>query len=145
MSLRLAPLTTRTLPATILVGALAMSNILAASAAGSPPEPSSRVNLGGHVPGWAQAGADLGAVAPDLELRQLTLVLKRPPTRQQAFDALLEELHDPASPNYQRWLTPSEIGRRFGTRAGDVCCYFPGYTPRPEDLADLVTALHGLP
>lgn len=114
MSLRLAPLTTRTLPATILVGALAMSNILAASAAGSPPEPSSRVNLGGHVPGWAQAGADLGAVAPDLELRQLTLVLKRPPTRQQAFDALLEELHDPASPNYQRWLTPSEIGRRFG-------------------------------
>ena len=39
----------------------------------------------------------------------------------------------------------AEIGRRFGTRAGDVCCYFPGYTPRPEDLADLVTALHGLP
>ena len=26
----------------------------------------------------------------------------------------------------------AEIGRRFGADAGDVCCYFPGYTPRPR-------------
>ena len=39
----------------------------------------------------------------------------------------------------------AELGRRFGARARDICCYFPGYTPRPEDVADLVAALHGLP
>ena len=39
----------------------------------------------------------------------------------------------------------AEIGRRFGADAGDVCCYFPGYTPRPHDVADLVAALQRLP
>ncbi|MDR3660232.1 MAG: TIGR03617 family F420-dependent LLM class oxidoreductase [Mycobacterium sp.] len=38
-----------------------------------------------------------------------------------------------------------EIGRRFAARAGEVCCYFPGYQPRPEDVRDLVTGLHRLP
>ena len=36
----------------------------------------------------------------------------------------------------------AEIVARFGAHAADVCCYFPGYTPRPEDLADFVAALH---
>jgi alkanesulfonate monooxygenase SsuD/methylene tetrahydromethanopterin reductase-like flavin-dependent oxidoreductase (luciferase family) len=38
----------------------------------------------------------------------------------------------------------AEIGKRFGAVADEVCCYFPGYTPRSEHIADLVTALHGL-
>lgn len=36
----------------------------------------------------------------------------------------------------------AEINRRFGAEVDDVCCYFPGYTPNPEDVADLITALH---
>lgn len=39
----------------------------------------------------------------------------------------------------------AEIGRRFGAHAAEVCCYFPGYTPRPEDVADFVAALHRRP
>jgi alkanesulfonate monooxygenase SsuD/methylene tetrahydromethanopterin reductase-like flavin-dependent oxidoreductase (luciferase family) len=38
----------------------------------------------------------------------------------------------------------AEIDMRFGAVADEVCCYFPGYTPRSEDVADLVTALHGV-
>ena len=38
----------------------------------------------------------------------------------------------------------AEIARRFGAVADEVCCYFPGYTPRSEDIADLITALHGI-
>jgi len=38
----------------------------------------------------------------------------------------------------------AEIARRFGAAADEVCCYFPGYTPRSEDIADLITALHGI-
>ena len=38
----------------------------------------------------------------------------------------------------------AEIGRRFGDRAREICCYFPAYTPRPEDVADLVMALQWL-
>src|SRR5258708_285864 len=35
----------------------------------------------------------------------------------------------------------AEIARRFGAVADEVCCSFPGYTPRSEAIADLVTAL----
>jgi alkanesulfonate monooxygenase SsuD/methylene tetrahydromethanopterin reductase-like flavin-dependent oxidoreductase (luciferase family) len=38
----------------------------------------------------------------------------------------------------------AEIARRFGALADEVCCYFPGYTPKTEDVADLITALHGI-
>ncbi|UGT62885.1 TIGR03617 family F420-dependent LLM class oxidoreductase [Nocardia asteroides] len=42
--------------------------------------------------------------------------------------------------------TPAEcaarIRARFGPDVAEVCCYFPGYTPAPEAVAELVTALH---
>src|SRR5262245_49468818 len=34
--------------------------------------------------------------------------------------ALLARQYDPASPDFHRWLTPSEFGRRFGARGRDV-------------------------
>ncbi len=45
--------------------------------------------------------------------------------------------------------TPEECARqiaaRFGEHAAEVCCYFPGYTPRAADIADLIGALHRVP
>jgi len=45
--------------------------------------------------------------------------------------------------------TPEECARqivaRFGDHAAEVCCYFPGYTPRGADVADLIGALHQAP
>lgn len=45
--------------------------------------------------------------------------------------------------------TPEECARqisaRFGEHAAEVCCYFPGYSPRPADVADLIGALHRAP
>lgn len=45
--------------------------------------------------------------------------------------------------------TPEECARqiadRFAGHAGEVCCYFPGYTPAAADLADLIGALHRAP
>ncbi|CPR11672.1 oxidoreductase [Mycobacterium bohemicum DSM 44277] len=38
-----------------------------------------------------------------------------------------------------------QIVARFGERAAEVCCYFPGYTPAGADLADLIGALHRAP
>ena len=34
----------------------------------------------------------------------------------------------------------AEIDRRFGAHASDVCCYFPGYNPPVDSIADLVSA-----
>ena len=45
--------------------------------------------------------------------------------------------------------TPEECAQqivaRFGDHAAEVCCYFPGYTPRSADVADLIGALHQAP
>lgn len=38
-----------------------------------------------------------------------------------------------------------QIAARFGERAAEVCCYFPGYTPAAADVADLIGALHRTP
>jgi probable F420-dependent oxidoreductase len=38
-----------------------------------------------------------------------------------------------------------EIAARYATHAGHVCCYFPGYVPRPDSVADLVAALQDIP
>ena len=38
-----------------------------------------------------------------------------------------------------------QIAERFGEHADEVCCYFPGYTPRGQDVADLIAALRRAP
>ncbi|OMC18527.1 TIGR03617 family F420-dependent LLM class oxidoreductase [Mycobacterium colombiense] len=38
-----------------------------------------------------------------------------------------------------------QIAARFGEHADEVCCYFPGYTARPADVADMIGALHRVP
>lgn len=38
----------------------------------------------------------------------------------------------------------AEIGRRFGDVAERVCCYFPGYQPPSDQIADLATSLRRL-
>src|SRR5665213_2274750 len=69
---------------------------------------------------WATAENDLGEVPPDLLLSHLTVVLRRTPEQQLAFEALLEQQQDPISPNYHHWLTPVEVGGKFGASAHDI-------------------------
>jgi probable F420-dependent oxidoreductase len=38
----------------------------------------------------------------------------------------------------------TQIHQRYGAYASDVCCYFPGYTPDPDNVADLVSAVQRL-
>ena len=42
------------------------------------------------------------------------MVLKRSPEQESALQALLASQQDPKSPNYHKWLTPEEFGKRFG-------------------------------
>ena len=76
--------------------------------------------LPNHHPQWANAGNDAGSVAPDKLLDQMTLVLARSPQQQLAFESFLEEQQNPGSPEYHHWLTPSEVGDRFGLSQQDV-------------------------
>ena len=69
---------------------------------------------------WATAENDLGAVADDLQLSHLTVVLRRSPEQQKAFEELLRRQQDPNSPNFHRWLTPVEVGETYGASQHDI-------------------------
>ena len=55
-----------------------------------------------------------GAVAPDLRLDRLQLVLSSSPEQEAALERLLRDQQDRTSPSYHRWLTPLQFGAQFG-------------------------------
>ena len=69
---------------------------------------------------WARELNEVREADPGLALTHLTVLLKRTPERQQAFEELLRQQQDPASANFHRWLTPIEVGERFGAPADRI-------------------------
>jgi len=51
--------------------------------------------------------------------QRLRLAMSLPLRNQQALTDLLEQLQDPASPNYHKYLTPAQFTERFGPSASD--------------------------
>ena len=78
------------------------------------------VRLKGQGHPLALPDEDLGAVPDSMPMAHMLLMLRRSPDQEAAFERLIDELHSPSSPNYQRWLTPEEIGQRFGVAQADV-------------------------
>ena len=76
--------------------------------------------LPNHLPNWTATGSDAGLLPPDLRLDGMTMVLARSPEQESAFENFLAEQQNPASPNYHRWLTPAEVGERFGLSELDI-------------------------
>ena len=122
--MRLVRQATRVRPLAVLFVRIGLAAALAAQA---PPRLISRAIdpgrvgvLANHHPRWANPDNDLGPLPPHYPLPALTLVLNRPPARQAAFRQFLAEQQDPASPNYHHWLSPAEIGQRFGPSDADI-------------------------
>ncbi len=85
-----------------------------------PVDNTSLATLPGSVHPLAQPGYDQGAVNESVPADRLLLLLNRPPDREAAFQQLLKDQQTPGSPNYHHWLTPEEIGSRFGPADGDM-------------------------
>lgn len=60
------------------------------------------------------------AAADDLQLDHIQLQLRRSPAQEREVAAFVDSLTDPASPNYHRWLTAAQFGRRFGVAQADI-------------------------
>ena len=118
--------TLRQLPLMALAGVLLFSAISPAQHASpaarivDPIDENQLVTLKGNVNPHANAKNDRGPVSDSLPLDDLTLVLGRTPEQQAAFDAYVQSEYDPGSPNYHKWLTPSQIGNQFGPAAPDI-------------------------
>lgn len=86
----------------------------------APIDESELVTLKGNVHPAAIAQNDRGPVSGSFALPDLTLVLSRGPEQQAAFDAYVQSEYDSGSSNYHQWLTPAEIGTRFGPASSDI-------------------------
>jgi probable F420-dependent oxidoreductase len=82
-----------------------------------------------EVEGWAEVQPKLNALSKRGAFREMRALITDPMVHTIGIVGTPEQC-------------AAEIDARFGKLSDEVCCYFPGYTPRSEDVADLVTALH---
>ena len=72
------------------------------------------VPLPGNRHPFAIPTNDRGRVAPGLPMQRMLLVLKRNPVLEAGLEQLIVDQQDKSSPSYHVWLTPQEVGERFG-------------------------------
>ena len=103
---------------------------------GPQPERSSLTRLKGHVPAWASAANDTGAVADDTSLH-LTFILARDAESEAAFTQLLADQQDTASARFHQWLTPGEIGDLYGPTQHDIDAFTAWLTGQGLAVSDV--------
>ncbi len=85
-----------------------------------PIDDTERVSLPGNHPTFARPEFATGAVSADTQLERMILVLSPAPEQKKALVSLLAAQQDPSSSEYHRWLTPEEVGLRFGVDDADL-------------------------
>ncbi|HET9406631.1 MAG TPA: protease pro-enzyme activation domain-containing protein, partial [Candidatus Sulfotelmatobacter sp.] len=78
------------------------------------------VTLRGNTRPEAKPENDRGAVADNFRMEHMLLQLHRAPKQEQAVKLLVDQLHNPQSPNFHHWLSAREFGERFGLAQQDI-------------------------
>jgi len=78
------------------------------------------VTLRGSLNPSAIGATDHGQVNADLPMTGLVLVLSRNADQQAAFNAFVASQYDQSSLNFHQWLTPQQIGQKFGPAQADI-------------------------
>jgi subtilase family serine protease len=81
---------------------------------------SQTVKLAGNTSRFARADYDAGPADAGHRMDKMILVLASGAEQKKALDELLAAQQDPASPQYQKWLTPEAFADQFGVSQGDV-------------------------
>jgi len=111
------------LPVAMLLAAAGASTPLHAQTAPEivqAVDPASVTTLANHHPLWARPANDAGALPANRVIDSLTMVLARSTQQEADFEEFLTEQQDPKSPNYHHWLTPAEVGQRYGLSDQDI-------------------------
>jgi subtilase family serine protease len=78
------------------------------------------VTLDGNTRPEENAQNDRGALAADTTIDHMLLQLQRSPQQEKALETLIDELHNPQSANYHKWLTAAQFGQQFGLAEQDL-------------------------
>lgn len=81
---------------------------------------SRRVTLAGNIRPEVSAALDRGPVAANFALDHMLLQLHRSADQEHAVRRFIDDLHNPQSPDFHRWLTAAQFGERFGAARQDV-------------------------
>jgi subtilase family serine protease len=86
----------------------------------APIDESQLVTLAGNTTAAAlRARNDRGSVADSLTFDHLLLTLKGSPESEARLEKLIDEMHNQDSSEFHRWLTPQQLGDRFGLAPQD--------------------------
>ncbi len=99
---------------------IAQSSVRPAAMILGPIDDSNLVTLANNTRPEATAANDRGAVADSFPLDHMLLQLKRSPEQEAALETLIDQLHNPSSPNFHRWLTPAQFAQSWGVAQADV-------------------------
>jgi uncharacterized protein (TIGR03437 family) len=75
--------------------------------------------LPGHIHRLAQPQFDQGVADPSTPMNYMVLMTKPSASQQAELEGLLTDQQNPSSPNFRKWLTPEEFGKRFGLSVSD--------------------------
>jgi hypothetical protein len=79
-----------------------------------------RVAVEGTTPPFVTVSAEMGRLPGGQNLGRMILQLTATDEQEQAAEKLVSDLHDPSSPSFHKWLTPSEFGQKFGIAEQDA-------------------------
>ncbi|HEV2730889.1 MAG TPA: protease pro-enzyme activation domain-containing protein, partial [Terriglobales bacterium] len=78
------------------------------------------VTLNGNMRPEAIPENDRGPVADGLRMEHMLLQLRRPPELENELQQFIDQLHNPASPNFHKWLGAQQFGESFGLAQQDL-------------------------
>jgi len=116
---------------TLRTNLMAAAGLIAACALAGPADAASSqifapvnenvlTTLAPNVHSDATPQNDRGRAADDLRLDDMMLLLHRTDAQEQALNKFMQEQQDSSSPNYHKWLTAKQFGKRFGLARSDV-------------------------
>jgi subtilase family serine protease len=85
-----------------------------------PIDDSKRVTLNGNIRPEVNPKNDRGSVPASLPMEHLQIVLRLPEQKQAELGRFLDEVQNPKSPEYHKWLTPQQYKERFSLAPQDI-------------------------
>ena len=76
--------------------------------------------LAGNTRPEVRTAADAGAVADAFAMDHMLLQLQRSSEQEQAAQTFVQQLHDPKSPNFHKWITAAQYAQSFGLAQQDI-------------------------
>jgi subtilase family serine protease len=80
----------------------------------------SRMTLDGNIHPLARPEFDLGPIPDSFAAGSTLLVFRRSEEQELALRHYIEDIHNPASPSFHKWLTPAQIGSIYGPAESDI-------------------------